>query len=699
MTNRYEMRSLLYYTWKFQIISLLLGLCLVSANAQNSICNEALMIVKTAEKYHYQPRAVDNDFSELVFSGFITLLDPYGLYLSKSELEELEEAKYSIDDEILNQSCFFLKKATDVFRNKLLSIDSLLTSFETRDFDYNIDDSITIINGSVLHSDNQRMNQWEKMIKLQVLSSYFSNVDSVEKSQDEIVELLHDLEKVQIRREQHRIESKILDNGGLEEYVGSCFLKAVAMAFDPHTLYLTQAEEQAFIGSLSKETKSFGFYVSKNDFGEIEIVKIIPGSPSWKSNALNVGDVILKVGAFEIEKDFDCIGIKEALDFLASEEIERAEFLVRKKNGKELELSLQKEKIDVQENIIQSFLLEGKAKTGYIYLPSFYSQSDENNFSYKGCANDVAKELVRLKREGISGLIVDLRDNGGGSMLEAILLSGLFIDYGALSISQSRGVEPLSIKDMNRGTIYGGPLIILINTFSASASELFAAAMQDYNRAVIVGTKSFGKSSMQEIVPIDAYRFNNLETYKGVPRGYLKLTRGVFYRVSGKSLQEEGVIPDIKIPSVYQNDQVGECTYPSALAPLSTDKKTYYYPLKDLPIKTLNDLSKARLMNDSAFIVPNKLSKNNIWNQRDYSIPLKLEAFKQYFQAMGSVDPLKEELSFSVKYPSYIESINEQFESYNDVNEGSMSRIKRDIYIGEAYSIINDLIDLNRKTE
>lgn len=685
------------YTRISYIISVLLGLCIVSVNAQNSICNEALMIVKTAEKHHFQPRAVDNEFSELVFSGFIKLLDPYGIYLSKSELEELEEAKYSIDDEIINQKCYFLTKATDLYSNKLRSIDSMLRSFEAGNFDYTIDDSITIIKGRVLQSDHQMRSQWERLLKLQVLTSYFSTIDSVEKSRDEIVERLHELEKTAIRRQQCRIKSKISYHGGLEKYTSSLFLKAVSMAFDPHTLYFTRDEAQAFSGSLSKEAKSFGFYVSGNDFGEIEVVDIVPGGPSWKSNALNIGDVILKVTTSDIEKDFDCIDIKEAMDFLASEETEKAEFLVRKKNGEAFELNLQKEKIDVQENIIQSFLLEGKAKTGYIYLPSFYSQSDADNYSYEGCANDVARELIRLKKEGISGLIFDLRDNGGGAMLEAILLSGLFIDYGALSISQSRGEEPSAMKDMNRGTIYDGPLIVLINNFSASASELFAAAMQDYNRAVIVGTKSFGKSSMQEIVPIDAYRYNNLETYRGTPRGYLKLTSGVFYRVSGKSFQTEGVIPDIFLPSVYANDQVGECSFPSALAPVSTDKKTYYYPLKALPVETLKDLSTARLMNDSVFAVLN--SKNDIQQQEGHSLPIEFEAFKQYYSTMKRADLHEEELSFSVKYPSYFERINWQLEAYKDLHAGSMSRIARDIYIGEAYSIMNDLIHLTNKTD
>jgi len=680
------------------LATVLFALYPVSLKAQKNVCSEALMLVKTAEKYHYQPRAVDNDFSELVFDNFISLLDPFGLYLSETDMADLEESRASIDDDLLNQRSSFLTKATDLYGNNLLRIDSLLTNLETSVLDFNADDSIVFYTGRVLQNGARLQKQWEKLIKLQVLNMYFSAADTAETSPEERVKRLKELQETVIGREHCRIKTKLFSGGGLETYTGSLYLKAVAMAFDSHTLYFSKAEEQGFTGSLSKEARSFGFEVSVNEYGEIAIVAIIPGGPAWKSNELNIGDVILKVTSAGKEKDFACIGMQEAMDFMGSKDMEQAAFVIRKKSGEEIALSLQKELIDVQENVVQSFILEGKARTGYIYLPSFYAESDENYFSYKGCANDVAKELIRLKKEGIAGLILDLRNNGGGSMLEAVLLAGLFIDYGAVGISQTRGEEPLSIKDMNRGTIYSGPLLILINTFSASASELFAAAMQDYNRAVIVGSRSFGKSTMQQIVPLDAYKYASPESYKGVPAAYLNLTRGVFYRVTGKSLQKEGVIPDIILPSVYYTDQTGERYYEAALDTLSTDKKAYFYPLKDLPLQTLNELSKARRMNDPAFISPEKSGNKRFQRQGRYSAPLQFEAYRQYALSGEDPDLQKKEQDFRVKYPGYMEQINGLFASYDDRNTEILSHIKSDIIIGEAYSIMNDLLNLNKKT-
>lgn len=664
-------------------------------------CQSAFELVKTAEKYHYDPRPVDDKFSELVFSEFIKLLDPYGLIFTSNEVGQLEISKIKIDEEILNQECSFVKDVTELYKSKLSFIDSLVNGFQDKEFDFNRIDTLIIKKQDVYVPNEQFIEKWKKWVKYQFLSSYLLSTDSMNALLKLSPDRMAKIQEEVLIRERCRIKTKMNYTGGIEQYVGSKFLKAVSFAFDPHTNYFTSGEKNALENMLSKGTFSYGFELSRNELGEIEIYQITPGSPAWNSNAINEGDVILDVKTNKgIAKDFNCLSMREAINFIASDENDEASFHIRKENGKEFFVMLNKEKISVKENIIKSFILEGEQKIGYIYLPSFYINVDDLAYIPNGCANDVAKELIVLQREGINGLIIDLRNNGGGSMLEAIRLAGIFINYGALGIIHSREEDPITIKDIDRGTIYYDPMVILINSFSASASELFAAAMQDHNRAIIAGTNSFGKSTAQEVLSNDAYKYDQSRKMKASSEGYLKLTLSMFYRVTGKSLQMEGVIPDIKLPDIYDHVDVGESTYKSALATSTIEKKTYYFPFDPFPIKELQHRSELRVNSDSAFILIKDMSLKLSKHQSQYAVPLKYESFKEFYDSTNfeEIDEIETNKAvFSVKNPSYIEAIINMTGSKNMINENAMLDIKKDIYINETFQVINDLIELSNK--
>lgn len=379
--------------------------------------------------------------------------------------------------------------------------------------------------------------------------------------------------------------------------------------------------------------------------------------------------------------------------FLNNKEINEADFHIRKKDGKEVVLTLNKSRIEVQENIIRSYVLEGRMKIGYIYLPSFYSQHESGLRSYKGCASDVAKELIKLKSENINGLIIDLRNNGGGSMQEALWLSGIFIDFGAVAIEDKRTNGIATLKDLNKGTIYNAPLLILINQFSASASELFAAAMQDQNRAVIVGAPSYGKATMQQIVPVDAHKYETPYQYTGTPTGYLKLTTGAFYRVNGTSHQKTGVVPDIKLPFVYNDIDLSERAEKTAIDTKPIDKKSYYFPLPALPLQKLSELSAARITQNSDFNEVKTASKALAASYRKMAIPLSIDGYSKFYYAETTKGQPKTTTAYQVKNPSYFN--NSAVLTDSTKNKTVTNEISRDIYIGEAYDIINDLIKLN----
>lgn len=493
-----------------------------------------------------------------------------------------------------------------------------------------------------------------------------------------------------------QMQTRLNHPGGIEVYVGNAFLKAIAQSYDPHTMYFTQAEEDEFNIKLSKQAVDFGLQLSENDWGEIVIDAIVPGSSAWNANELSKGDVILEVQTPKGEiMDFACLSIEDVQHFLSNEALHEATFRVRRWNGQEFTVTLCKTLLDVTENMIQSYVLQKHHKIGYIYLPSFYTNADSTSYHLpNGCANDVAKELILLKQEGIEGLIIDLRNNGGGSLLEAIRLAGMFIDYGAVIITESRAQEVLTLKDMERGTVFEGPVVILINTMTASASELFAATLQDYNRAVVVGSNSFGKATSQQVVPLKG------NTPPDEITGYLKVSVNKIYRVTGKSYQKTGIIPDIKLPTIYDHLQVGEGMYPNAITASHPIKKAYYTPLTFLPIADLQLRSGQRVASDSTFALITDMGQRLAKIHEQHIIPLDQKSFTTYLATSPytyqepSVGKVHEWL---VQNLSFLEGISSVTDAEKEINQQAMTNIKKDVYIYEAYCIMADFIDLLKK--
>jgi carboxyl-terminal processing protease len=670
--------------------------CYHSDSQNSAYYNQAYNIVKTAEKFHYNPRPVDDKFADLVFNGFIDALDPYAMYFTAADRKKMEGLKHGIDNEILSQNGTFIHLVLSVYTEKLLFVDSLINTFGNRQFNFTISDSIVFKKDDICKNRTELIQKWEKLTKMQILVGTFAGDTAKGHYEKPSQEKLNEYKEKAVNRQKCRIRSKLSQKEGLEEFVGTGFLKAVASAFDPHTEYFSVNEEKAFNEMLSKESKSFGLYFNNNDLGEIEIVMIVPGGPAWNSNVINEGDVILSVKNNNITKDFGCINYDEAYMFLSSDEMITAEFFVRKKNGKEISIELAKEEINVQENAIKSFLLHGTEKIAYIYLPSFYTQAATTGTIQKGCADDMAKEIIKLKSEGISGLILDLRDNGGGSMMEAILLAGLFIDFGPVSIVQMRDEAPFTLKDSNRGVIWSGPMVVMINHFSASASELFAAAMQDLNRAVIVGSNSFGKATTQEIIPTDAYKYGSIENYTGDPVAFLKLTRGAFYGVNGESRQKRGVLPDILLPELNDRIIPGESIYESALDPGIIEKKTYYNALAPLPILQLNQQTQNRLNADSAYSKVRELNRLLFNENNSYTVPLNIDAFFEFYSKAVNYEIPVGKAPFSVQKPGYMKTLSSIENSNKFSEENRLKEIPEDIYIKETYKILIDLINYNK---
>ncbi len=677
---------------------LLLVAVRLSVAQQQETCELAASITKTAKAYHFNPRPVDDVYSRLVMTGFLRLLDPDHIFLTEKDRKSLKK-KYAqrLDDLIREEDCSFLSEVTQLYVSRIKFVDSLMNSLSPADFNFEVYDTLDMSDEFRIADKQDLSAYWKKLVKLHALSLYCRRMDSNSRENEMSAQIMDSCLLQSISRQQCRIKARTTHSGGSKAYARQCYLKSIASAFDPHTGFFTRNEQQAFYGALSKTRKSFGIQFTRNDLGEMEITAIVPGSPAWKSNLLNEGDVILDIVSKDITKDLSCSRPSEVATLLASPGLSKAVFGIRKKSGKQIKVPLRKAETAVQENVISSFVLRGKQDIGYIYLPSFYTQMENPWSTTDGCANDVATELIKLKREGISGLIIDLRDNGGGSMMEAILLSGIFINYGAVSISKSRDEEPVTLRDRNRGTIYMDPVIVLINEFSASASELFAAAMQDHRCAVVVGTPSTGKATMQVMMPVDAWKYEDVNEVPEDADAFLKMTSGAFYRVTGESHQKTGVQPDIILPSLYDSLDIGESSYEAAIQAEIIDKKTYYYPMRKKPVEKLQQLSRQRIKTDSTFLAVKEMSARVPDYINSQSIPLQFDAFGKYRSQQEGFSIPERKAEFRVENPSYLKGISSLVNEGEEINQRNMDAINRDIYLGETWNIMMDWITLTKK--
>ena len=668
-------------------------------------CKQLPILWELVNTYHVQPKPLDDQLSQALFQDLFDGLDPYGMYFVEDDMKEFKKFRFNLDDAISTGDCSFITEIAGVYQKRLDEVDTLIAQLSNAPFDYKAKEDITFSNDlqkTVPLTIEERNNRWRKWLKYQTLKRVFTprgeddkppmlDNTSFQKLEKPARQDVKTFEQKKIRKIMHEFSS-------LYDYILNEFSTVFALYFDPHTEYYTNTEKNSFENSMSSENLSFGIEIKENEKNEIEITKLTPGGPAWKTNQLNKGDLILSAqwdNAQPVDLSFSAIN--EAYEVLFEKDIREVELTIKKVNGSIKKVSIQKEKLVDNENVIQSFILEGEKRIGYIFLPSFYTDwGDETGL---GCANDLAKKLIVLQKEHIDGLILDIRNNGGGSVKEAIDLAGIFIDVGPVTLSKSR-YEISTMKDMNRGTIYNGPLIIMVNGLSASASEILSAALQDYNRALIVGSTTYGKSTGQNILPVTDGKFD-MDAYGKY--GYLKLTGSIFYRITNKTHQEVGVIPDVVLPDLYDHLEFREKYENYVLKADSINKKTYYTPFNSPPKGDLQELSTERLRNNPYFknIVAIADTVKQIYNE-EYKVPLDLEGFKKAtgkgeynWQLWEEMMAHKTDL-FKVLNDEYTKELIKIDEYNRDINEYQIQNIEKDIYIDETYRIMLDFINLDK---
>jgi carboxyl-terminal processing protease len=671
------------------------------------------MLIAMLNKYHYEGLTLNDKVSEQIFNDFIDALDPYSTIFTEVELKKLEPFKFAIDDADNTTICNFLKLSTELYHERLTKIDTLVGSILNKPFDLSAKDTITfypISEKITSANDIQLEKRWRRRLKFKTLEIIFS---ATEENQDPVTSdnktlLLKEPEaRKQIRTKEKRFIKRILEYPmGFENYVTVKFNNVIANRFDPHTLYFSSLEKENFDAGLSKEAKSFGLSFAEGKNGEIVIGSLTPGGPAWKSSELHKDDVVLKIKWPEQEPiDLAYSSPSEVESLIHSSTSDKIELTIRQGNGMINPVSLYREVIAVEENNISGFVLNGNKKVGYISLPGFYTEM--NTSRALGCANDVAKEIIKLKQENIEGLILDLRFNGGGSLYEAVNLAGIFIDEGPFCLMKDKNSKPQLMKDINRGTIYNGPMVIMVNGFSASASEIFTAGMKDYNRALVVGSTTYGKSIGQITIPLDtSLNLNNyIDEASANVTDYVNVTRSKFYGIDGISHQYAGVRPDIELPDFYNNKLYGEASSPYALKADSIVKKVIFNPLPVIPKTALSTKSESRIALNNSFkrirTISDSLQKEK--NERK-KLVLTLDGFKKYQAALNQTEKDISRLSenpsekFKVSSTQYDEELLKVDTYKKEVNDVLIKNIQNDLYIEENYLIMQDYINsINNK--
>ncbi|MEX2231392.1 MAG: carboxy terminal-processing peptidase [Cyclobacteriaceae bacterium] len=670
-----------------------------------NVRQEITWLRNSLAQHHVAPKTINDAFSNDLFNKLLEDLDPDMVYFSQADITSLEPFRNLLDDEINGKSTGFLDRLNERYKSGLQRTEKLIKNILESPIDWEKKetydaDSQWALNEQVLA---ERHRQWLKYQILDRLADLMER-DSVLKA-DFFKRNISDAIAHVHRASISPINRMLKDGNILENAMATAFMEAMAGVFDPHSTFFSTHDFKDFVGSLSTEDYYFGFTLDEDGKGNIVISALAPGGAAWKSGALHVSDVLLSM-KFPGEEPVNLAGmnIEDVSDIMDGNDSGIIEMTIRGVDGNEKNITLRKEKMVNEQNVVQSFVLHGDIKTGYIYLPDFYTRWGDENEGGR-CANDVAREIIKLKSEGIEGLILDLRFNGGGSLYEARAMAGIFIDEGPLAIVTTRDQKAVTLKDINRGTVYDGPLVIMVNGNSASASEVLAASIQDYNRGLIVGGQTHGKATGQNVFPIEGLAAGASAKDAEKTAGYVKVTTQKLYRVTGKSAQGSGVTPDVVLPDIFMTLNTHEDQYPFALPKDSIAKNTYYKPLKPIDRKELQLRSRERIAKNSTF---QELQKTLTWleeEMRKDSEPQHL-VWEEFFREAMMEKSRESVMDLSDESPEKIYEVSnggakEQRltvdEYARDLNERWRKMLTSDIYLQETYQILRDHINTTKK--
>ncbi|MGY8930683.1 MAG: carboxy terminal-processing peptidase [Flavobacteriales bacterium] len=685
--------SLLLVSWKFSEVKF-------DDPNKDKLLIELLKYV--LDKGHYQSLDINDELSKKVYNSYLDMIDPQKKYFLSSDLREFKKFEKLIDDQWLSYDLAFFNLTHTRLIQRINEVELFLPSLFNSTFEFDTDENINVDFENLTFSKNnkERKERWRKQLKFSMLDLYDIKILDQEKSiksnKDYVVKSEPQLLKESLKIVNDNINDIFdLMNDLQRKDWFSNYVNSFVSQYDPHTTYFKPEDKDRFDVNISGRFDGIGARLQKRD-GGIEIVQIILGGPLWKDKKIEAGDEIIKVG--EPGKDpINVIGMRidDAIKLIKGPKGTIVELTVRRKTDNEIKtFPIIRDEVVLEESYAKSTLIMKDNKTfGLITLPKFYV--DFNDSKEINCATDVKNEIINLKKEGIEGLVLDLRNNGGGALQTVVDMTGLFIKTGPIVQVKSIGNRKKVLYDKDPSLLWDGPLVILVNQMSASASEIMAAALQDYERAVVIGSNNtFGKGTVQNVLDLNRFLSNS-----DFDLGALKITTEKFYRINGGSVQLKGVESDIVTPNTYSHIDIGEADEKNPLKWDQIDKASYrkwdgYYNLESV----IND-SKLRVSKNELF---NLIDQNAKWfseRRENKSYSLKYDTFKNEqkknklkLKKFDKVKDYNNNLRFNLLSD---QSLNiKDTDEYKENRKRWHNSLRSDIYVNESINVL-----LNLKTK
>lgn len=683
------------------------------------------------EKGHYSPATIDDNFSKGVYKDYIEALDPSKRFFRQSDIDEFSKYETQLDNQLLNKDLTFFDLTYTRLIKRMEESKAIYKAILSKPFDYTIDESFNTDYENAPYAKNtaELNNRWRKQIKLSTLSSLIDRLDMQENKKkgtaghitNDPINQLKQGEKIEEGyNEKNKVDSAV-DNGkpktfeeleketressikSLDEYFGfikdldrsdwfSVYINSITARFDPHTNYLAPEEKERFDVSISGKLEGIGARLQKkNDFTEIS--ELISGGPAWRGKQLEAGDLIMKVAQGN-QQPVDVVGMRldDVVKKIKGPKGTEVRLTVKKVDGTITVISIIRDIVEIEETYAKSSIVNKNGlKYGVIYLPKFYI--DFENKDGRDAGKDIAIEVDRLKKAGVSGIVLDVRDDGGGSLSTVVDIAGLFIEEGPIVQIKSAGRKKEVLYDKDQKIEWDGPLVIMVNSFSASASEILAAAIQDYKRGIIIGSKqTYGKGTVQNVIDLNQF----VRSSSMGDLGALKTTTQKFYRINGGSTQLEGVSSDVVMPDRYAYLKMGERDVDNAMpwdkidqAPYSIWKNNSNFNQAIINSKNrIAQNQQFQLVEDNAKWIDSR-SKENVYSLHIEKFKIAQSEIEEKAKKYKPILDYKNSLKFtSLPYENEMMAKDATLKEKRDRWHEALSK---DIYVEEALNVLDDL--------
>ena len=673
------------------------------------------------EQGHYSPKNINDSFSKQVLKRFVKDLDEDKSIFLQTDIDSFAKYNNRIDDEIHGAKLESFYSITESYTRRVEQSSQYFTEILSKPFDFTKQEDILLDGDKMQYpkNDTEKREVWRKRLKYLVLVKYADLLDDREngKNKKQVVSAADSLGTVEtvtkkfvyktdttLEREARDLVRKqigryftTLKAHNTNDELFSLFVNAITGEMDPHSNYFAPVDSRGFNEMMSGKFYGIGAQL-KEEESKIKVASLITGMPAWKSGELGVNDEVIKIGQGNAEPvDVTGYAVSDAVKLIrGSEAGTEVRLTVRKPDGNIKVVVLKRGEIKLEDTFAKSAIINGTHKIGYIYLPEFYMDFDKPNGAK--CSEDVAKEIVKLKAENVEGIIMDLRGNGGGSLPEVVKMAGLFIEDGP--ICQVRGrdeSQPYLWRDKDKSILYNGPLTVMVDEGSASASEIFAAAIQDYHRGLIIGSNSYGKGTVQRTIPLNPESENPALSKPAEDLGTVKLTLQKFYRINGGATQLKGVTPDILVPDRYEFFKSREKDNDAALSWDEINKADYKPWVSNYSRAEIINLANTQINTSSTF---NTMKEKVRWidkmNDKESSLNLV-----KYSEEQKELKAAYKQLDSLYKLPKLISVTNNSKDTLGlstdkeklEKNKQYIKRLESDIYIDETVKVMNNMIN------